>query len=192
MCWYSISMLAYYRFFLRDYLWQISRFYKGFNYYWKIDGAKDMQSVMDRKKQKTVWRPVSTRSSSHDSQSYLSLILFQVTSPWLYFFCNEFNYAILLYILFSLLSWLSFCHVKHTPIHCGFNISGAIVYCQILIPSFISIWELTRFVWIKQNHWLMIYTIQRWLTYICVCNCYLIKICRKFGDACEGWVSKYS
>ncbi|KAM7475984.1 hypothetical protein LguiB_023227 [Lonicera macranthoides] len=49
---------------------RICRFYNGFNCYQKIYGAKDMQSVMDRKKQKTVvtpvWRPVSTSSSSHD------------------------------------------------------------------------------------------------------------------------------
>ncbi|THG06880.1 hypothetical protein TEA_022133 [Camellia sinensis var. sinensis] len=44
-------------------------FHHSLNYKWKMAGAKDRQSVMDWKKQKTVtpiWRPVCTKSSSSE------------------------------------------------------------------------------------------------------------------------------
>ncbi|XP_028124922.1 serine--tRNA ligase-like [Camellia sinensis] len=46
-------------------------FHHSLNYKWKMAGAKDRQSVMDWKKQKTVtpiWRPVCTKSSSSEGE----------------------------------------------------------------------------------------------------------------------------
>ncbi|CAL5367470.1 unnamed protein product [Camellia sinensis] len=56
--------------------WECS-FHHSLNYKWKMAGAKDRQSVMDWKKQKTVtpiWRPVCTKSSSSEVVEFLEKI----------------------------------------------------------------------------------------------------------------------